>query len=94
MLIHAADVSAMAIATSAPYFCEGRGRIPPVTSCIDMLRRRPSRARFSVSVAASDCMTADALTKVALLRGPAAVRRFGATAMTIFGPGASLHRLR
>jgi thiamine biosynthesis lipoprotein len=53
-----------AIATSGIYFSKrdlGRHRVSPI---VDGRTGRPSRRPVSVSVAAADCMTADALTKV------------------------------
>lgn len=53
-----------AMATSGIYFSArdlGRHRVSPI---IDGRTGRPSRISISVSVAAMDCMTADALTKI------------------------------
>lgn len=55
---------------------------------VDPVQRRSVPWRTSVSVAAADCMTADALTKVVALapnRAPALLERFGARALLTDG---------
>jgi thiamine biosynthesis lipoprotein len=62
-----------AIATSAGYFCQrdsGRGTVNPL---VDPHAAACIRWEHSISVAAADCMTADALTKVVRLAPPALV---------------------
>jgi thiamine biosynthesis lipoprotein len=59
-----------AIATSAGYFCQldsGGGAVNPL---VDPHGGACVRWEHSISVAAADCMTADALTKVVRLAPP------------------------
>lgn len=89
-LIPFADLSNGALATSAAYFSRTRWRGRTITPLIDGRRRNATDTAFSISVSAPTCMLADALTKVALLKGPkarAAVRRLGG-AMFILAPQA------
>jgi thiamine biosynthesis lipoprotein len=53
-----------AMATSGIYFARRRYRGRSISPMIDGRTGRSSRELISVSVAASDCMTADALTKI------------------------------
>jgi thiamine biosynthesis lipoprotein len=88
LLIPFADVTNGALATSAAYFARAKWHGQTVTPLIHGRRRGCADTAFSVSVAAPTCMLADALTKVALLKGPSAlgiVRRLGG-AMFILGP--------
>lgn len=87
-LIPFADLSYGALATSAAYFSRVRWRGRTITPLIHGRRRNSADTAFSVSVSAGTCMLADALTKVALLKGPkarGAVRRLGG-AMFILAP--------
>ena len=89
-LIPFADLSNGALATSAAYFSRARWRGRTITPLIHGRRRNAIDTAFSISVSAPTCMLADALTKVALLKGPkarAAVRRLGG-AMFILAPQA------
>jgi FAD:protein FMN transferase len=62
-----------AMATSGIYFARRKYRGRNISPMIDGRSGRSSRELISVSVAASDCMTADALTKIVFaLRGKAA----------------------
>ncbi|MEO8630419.1 MAG: FAD:protein FMN transferase, partial [Betaproteobacteria bacterium] len=72
-----------ALATSAHYFSARKWRRTSVTPLVDPARRRASTSTASVTVAAPSCMLADALTKVAMLRGPGMVRRLGGHALII-----------
>ena len=75
-----------ALATSAGYFARRIQRGKAVTPVIDGGRRTATNATFSASVSASNCMLADALTKLVLLRGPRAhglVRRLGGQAFIL-----------
>jgi thiamine biosynthesis lipoprotein len=89
-LIPFADLSNGALGTSAAYFSRARWRGRTITPLIHGRRRNATDTAFSISVSAPTCMLADALTKVALLKGPkarAAVRRLGG-AMFILAPQA------
>jgi thiamine biosynthesis lipoprotein len=95
-LIPFADLSSGALATSAGYFSRRAHRGRAITPVIDGVRRTATDAAFSVSVNASNCMLADALTKLVLLRGPRAhglVRRLGGQAF-ILGPATPEPELR
>lgn len=85
-LVPFADVTSGALATSASYFARRIQRGKTLTPVIDGVRRIASKAAFSASVSASNCMLADALTKLVLLRGPRAhglVRRLGGHAFVL-----------
>lgn len=85
-LIPFADLASGALATSAGYFSRRAQRGKAVTPIIDGVRRTATDAAFSASVNASNCMLADALTKLVLLRGPRAhglVRRLGGHAFIL-----------
>jgi thiamine biosynthesis lipoprotein len=91
-----ADLSNGALGTSAAYFSRARWRGRTITPLIHGRRRNATDTAFSISVSAPTCMLADALTKVALLKGPkarAAVRRLGG-AMFILAPQASPSALK
>ena len=95
-LISFADLTGGALATSAAYFSRARWRSQTVTPLVHGRRRNSVDTPFSVSVAAPTCMLADALTKVALLRGPKArgiVRRLGG-AMFVLHPQAEPSELK
>jgi len=92
-LIPFAEVVSGALATSASYFAKRVQRGKAVTPVVDGLRRTPTNATFSASVAASSCTLADALTKLVLLRGPRAhglVRRLGGRAFILSTSGPRL----
>lgn len=95
-LISFADLTSGALATSAAYFSRARWRGRTVTPLVHGRRRHSADRAFSVSVAAPTCMLADALTKVALLKGPGArgiVQRLGG-AMFILAPQAAPGELK
>lgn len=78
------------VATSAAYFASRRYRGGPVSPIVNPATGQPSRDAGSVTVVASSCALADALTKVVLLKGPAAaslVRRSRAAALTLAPDG-------
>jgi thiamine biosynthesis lipoprotein len=83
-------LSCRAMATSATYFGETDGSRTPKSQLVDGRTRRPLSDSISVTVAADDCMTADALTKVVVvLREKAApfLQRYGADALLLEGNG-------
>jgi thiamine biosynthesis lipoprotein len=85
-LVPFADIAHGALATSAGYFARRIQRGKAVTPVIDGVRRAATNATFSASVSASNCMLADALTKLVLLWGPRAhglVRRLGGHAFIL-----------
>ncbi len=59
-----------AIATSGVYFSAKTHRGIAVSPLVDGKTRRPLVKNISVAVSAADCLTADALTKIALACGP------------------------
>jgi FAD:protein FMN transferase len=63
-----------AMATSATYFSRRNAGRSHVSAIIDGRTGRPTRAPISVSVAAANCMTADALTKIVFALGEKAAR--------------------
>jgi len=72
MLLNAGSLRDAAIATSAGYFCSARAGSTMVAPIVDPAHRRCVLWNASISVVASRCMTADALTKVVRL-APAAL---------------------
>ena len=85
-LVPLADLSNAALATSAGYFSEQRCGGRRVNALVNPLLHRPCSSRRSVSVQASTCMLADALTKIVLVHGDAAeamLRRCHASAMVL-----------
>jgi thiamine biosynthesis lipoprotein len=72
MLLNAGSLCDAAIATSAGYFCSARAGSTMVAPIVDPADRRCVPWNASISVVASRCMTADALTKVVRL-APAAL---------------------
>jgi len=85
-LVPFAEFASGALATSAGYFTRRIQRGKAVTPIIDGGRRTATNATFSASVSASNCMLADALTKLVLLRGSRAhglVRRLGGKAFIL-----------
>jgi thiamine biosynthesis lipoprotein len=72
MLLNAGSLCDAAIATSAGYFCNARAGSTMVAPIVDPAHRRCVVWNASISVVASRCMTADALTKVVRL-APAAL---------------------
>ncbi len=94
-LIPFADLATGALATSAGYFSRRVERGEAVTPVIDGVRRTATNATFSATVNASNCMLADALTKLVLLRGPRArglVRRLGGHAFILSPSAPELRR--
>jgi len=96
-LVPFGNIASAALATSAGYFARRMQRGKAVTPVIDGVRRTATNAGFSVSVSASNCMLADALTKLVLVRGPRArglVRRLGGRAFVLSAsaPGLELRR--
>jgi thiamine biosynthesis lipoprotein len=86
LLLPFADLATGALATSAGYFSRRVRRGAASTSIIDGRRRVAADAPFSASVAASNCMLADGLTKLVMLRGHRAcglVRRLGGRAFIL-----------
>ena len=86
LLLPFADLASGALATSAGYFSRRVRDGAERTSIIDGQRRVASDATFSASVAASNCMLADGLTKLVVLRGHRAcglVRRLGGRAFIL-----------
>lgn len=77
-------LSTGAVATSAGYYSSGLADGEPVMPIFDPLRKRFLQSDLSVTVIATTCMAADALTKVAAILGVGAVpvlRRHGADAL-------------
>jgi FAD:protein FMN transferase len=72
MLLNAGSLCDAAIATSAGYFRNARAGSTMVAPIVDPAHRRCVVWNASISVVASRCMTADALTKVVRL-APAAL---------------------
>lgn len=78
------------IATSGTYFSRRRIRGREVSAVIDAATGEPCRSRSSVSVVADRCVIADALTKVVLFGGRAAVpvlEQFSASAALLDADG-------
>jgi thiamine biosynthesis lipoprotein len=67
--VHSIELRDAALATSAPTFSLQSVRQRTVSHLVNPLTRRAFVRSISVTVRASDCMTADALTKVALFGG-------------------------
>jgi thiamine biosynthesis lipoprotein len=72
MLLNAGSLCDAAIATSAGYFCNAGAGSAMVAPIVDPAHGRCVLWNASISVVASHCMTADALTKVVRL-APAAL---------------------
>jgi thiamine biosynthesis lipoprotein len=86
LLLPFADLASGALATSAGYFSRRVRHGAVHTSILHGRRRVASTATFSASVAASNCMLADGLTKLVVLRGHRAcglVRRLGGRAFIL-----------
>lgn len=82
-----------AMATSAIYFQRRKYRGKDVTPLVCQPAGRPGRARISVTVAAAECMIADALTKVVFIlreRAAALLERYDADALLLQRGGAPL----
>jgi thiamine biosynthesis lipoprotein len=80
-----------AMATSGIYFARGKGRGRYVSPLLDGRTGRSARELISVSVAAAECMSADALTKIVFaLREKAAplLARYRADALLLEHDGA------
>ena len=87
----AVKLSQRAMATSGTYFERRKYRGKGVTPLVCQPAGRPGRARISVTVAAAECMIADALTKVVFaLREKAAtlLARYHADALLLERDGA------
>lgn len=67
-LLHACDLARGSIATSAAYFNAASPARPGLLPIVDPAKDAPINDMPSVSVVASSCMIADALTKVVTLR--------------------------
>jgi thiamine biosynthesis lipoprotein len=81
ILAHLLTLENGAVATSAGYHASRRMNGKRLTPIFDPLGRRFLAPDFSVTVAAPNCVTADALTKVAAILGPesaALMQRYGA----------------
>jgi len=94
-LVRFADLESGALATSAGYFARHIQGGKAVTPIIDAVRRAATNPTFSASVSASNCMLADALTKLVLVQGHRAqglIRRLGGQAfiMNAAPPGFEL----
>lgn len=74
-LAHALTLDEGAVATSAGYFSRRRHGAGEVSPLLDPRSRQPWLGAASVSVQAADCLSADALTKVALFAAPALAQR-------------------
>jgi thiamine biosynthesis lipoprotein len=75
-----------ALATSAHYFAQKKWRGREVTPIVDPYRRKRTRNYSSVSILAKNCLLADALTKILMLRGEESfplLEKFGAGALII-----------
>ncbi len=79
------DFRRVAVATSAPYFSLRQFRARRVSALIHPVSKRPFVGRRSVSVFATSCMKADALTKAVLLSDnpTALLERFRARAVIL-----------
>ncbi len=83
-LVTVAALRCGAVATSGGQFDDPEGAAQSLGHIFDPRRRRAWNGIGSVTVAASSCVVADALTKVAALAGPGCARlldRFGARAL-------------
>jgi FAD:protein FMN transferase len=86
-----------ALATSGIYFAQKRHGRAAVSSLINGLTRRSSRKLISVSVAASACMIADALTKIVFIlmeKSQPLLVRYHADALLLERGGAPLWMFR
>jgi thiamine biosynthesis lipoprotein len=75
-----------ALASSAHYFAQRKWRGHEVTPIVDPHRRKCDRNYSSISVLAKNCMRADALTKILMLRGEESfslLEKLGAAALLI-----------
>lgn len=84
LLMHLGWLADAALATSAGYFSETADDDRQVHPLVDPRRRRCENWNGSVSVAASDCMIADALTKIVRLKpdtAPSILEGFDAQAI-------------
>jgi thiamine biosynthesis lipoprotein len=83
-LVQVAELRCGAVATSVPHAIHEERLAQPLGSIFDPRTHLAWRARGAVMVAASTCVIADALTKVAALAGPTCeplLARFGARAL-------------
>jgi len=91
MLLNAGSLCDAAIATSAGYFCNARAGSTMVAPIVDPAHRRCVLWNASISVVASRCMTADALTKVVRLAPtalPALLDHYDAQTVIVDSSGA------
>ncbi|MEO8004459.1 MAG: hypothetical protein ABI771_06110, partial [Betaproteobacteria bacterium] len=83
-LVKVAELRCGAIATSAPHVEHPDRLAQPLGSIFDPRDNQAWKGNGAVMVAASSCVIADALTKVAALAGPSSaplLARFGAKAL-------------
>ena len=83
-----------ALATSAHYFAQKKWRDREVSPIVDPHRRKCDRNYSSVSILAKNCMRADALTKIVMLRGKKSfslLEKFDAAALLITTGGEILN---
>jgi FAD:protein FMN transferase len=87
-LLRVGEIHMGAVATSSGYFRRRRTNSGPVTPLVDGRTRKTLDLHESITVIASSCMWADALTKVLaidLQTGTALLKHFDATAVLISG---------
>jgi len=93
----AIELRERALATSGIYFAQKRCGRAVVSSLLNGRTRRSSRKLISVSVAASACMTADALTKIVFIlreKSRPLLARYHADALLLERDGAPLWMFR
>jgi len=96
-LASAINLRERALATSGIYFARKKRGREVVTSLLDGRTCRSSRKLISVSVAASSCMTADALTKIVFIlreKSQPLLARYHADALLLERDGAPLWMFR
>ena len=96
-LASAINLRERALATSGIYFARKKRGGEVVTSLLDGRTCRSSRKLISVSVAASSCMTADALTKIVFIlreKSQPLLARYHADALLLERDGAPLWMFR
>jgi thiamine biosynthesis lipoprotein len=84
-----------ALATSAHYFAQKKWQGREITPIVDPHRRKCDRSYSSVSILAKNCLLADALTKIVMLRGEQAfplLEKFRAAALLITIGGEILYK--
>jgi FAD:protein FMN transferase len=85
-LLRVGEIHTGSVATSSGYFCSRRRNSEPVTPIVDGRTRKTLDLHESVTVIASSCMWADALTKALAIdpqTGTALLKHFDATAVLI-----------